>query len=64
MSEVDRNEIRPKEAMLYRALEEERVQCYLCAHRCKISNGKRGIWEMLAFWHQSHRELQPTVATE
>ena len=32
-----------KEAMLYTPLEEERVQCYLCNHRCIISPSKRGI---------------------
>jgi len=32
-----------KEAMLYQKLDDERVQCNLCAHRCKINPGKRGI---------------------
>jgi pyruvate formate lyase activating enzyme len=32
-----------KEAMLYEALENGRVHCNLCAHRCKIGPGKRGI---------------------
>lgn len=32
-----------KEAMFYRALEEGRVECYLCHHRCHISPSKRGI---------------------
>jgi pyruvate formate lyase activating enzyme len=32
-----------KEAMLYEQLSEKRVQCHLCAHECKISEGKRGI---------------------
>ncbi|MGD8968396.1 MAG: AmmeMemoRadiSam system radical SAM enzyme, partial [Anaerolineae bacterium] len=32
-----------KEAMLYQKLDDERVQCYLCAHRCRISEGKRGV---------------------
>ena len=32
-----------KEAMLYEKLEGNRVQCYLCAHRCKIKEGKRGV---------------------
>ncbi|MGD2179254.1 MAG: AmmeMemoRadiSam system radical SAM enzyme, partial [Anaerolineae bacterium] len=32
-----------KEAMLYEKLDDERVQCYLCAHRCRIGEGKRGV---------------------
>lgn len=32
-----------KEAMFYRPLEEGRVECYLCHHRCHISPSKRGI---------------------
>jgi len=32
-----------KEAMLYEKLEENRVRCNLCAHRCLIKEGKRGI---------------------
>jgi pyruvate formate lyase activating enzyme len=32
-----------KEAMLYERLENQRVQCYLCAHRCVIKDQKRGI---------------------
>jgi pyruvate formate lyase activating enzyme len=32
-----------KEAMLYEKLDENRVQCHLCAHHCKINEGKRGI---------------------
>jgi len=32
-----------KEAMLYEALENGRVQCNLCAHRCRISPGKHGV---------------------
>ena len=32
-----------KEAMLYEKLEEERVHCALCAHRCRIRPGQRGI---------------------
>ncbi len=32
-----------KEAMLYEQLEENRVACFLCSHRCKISDGKYGI---------------------
>lgn len=35
-----------KEAALYRALENERVQCVLCAHRCVIADGKRGICQV------------------
>ena len=36
-------EVEPKKAMLYDELEDERVQCYLCAHRCRIAEGKRGV---------------------
>ena len=32
-----------REAMLYERLEDQRVQCHLCAHRCVIKNQKRGI---------------------
>ena len=32
-----------REAMLYEALENRKVQCHLCAHRCLIKNNKRGI---------------------
>ena len=32
-----------KEAMFCKKLENERVECKLCAHFCQISNGKRGI---------------------
>ncbi len=32
-----------KEAGLYRPLENKIVECYLCAHRCRIGPGKRGI---------------------
>lgn len=32
-----------KEAMLYRLLEDKAVECSLCAHRCRIGPGKRGI---------------------
>ena len=31
------------EARLYEKLEDQRVQCNLCAHRCRIAEGKRGI---------------------
>lgn len=32
-----------KEAMLYEKMGENVVQCYLCAHRCKIAPSKRGV---------------------
>lgn len=32
-----------KEAMFYNRLEEGKVECYLCRHRCSISPSKRGI---------------------
>jgi len=32
-----------KEAMLYKKLEEDRVQCCLCAHNCKIASGGFGF---------------------
>jgi len=32
-----------KEAMLYERLPDGRVRCNLCAHRCTIAEGKRGI---------------------
>lgn len=32
-----------KEAMLYEKLEDSKVRCFLCAHGCHISPGKRGI---------------------
>jgi len=32
-----------KEAMLYEKLEDKKVRCFLCAHGCHISEGKRGI---------------------
>ncbi len=32
-----------KEALLYEKLDEKRVKCSLCAHRCVIKDGKRGI---------------------
>lgn len=31
------------EALLYKPLKDQRVQCYLCAHRCVIKPGRRGI---------------------
>lgn len=32
-----------REAMLYEKLDDQKVQCNLCAHRCVIKNQKRGI---------------------
>jgi pyruvate formate lyase activating enzyme len=32
-----------KEALLYQKLDEKKVQCYLCHHRCRIQNGQKGI---------------------
>jgi pyruvate formate lyase activating enzyme len=32
-----------KEAMLYRKLSDNRVQCHLCRHLCRIADGQRGI---------------------
>lgn len=32
-----------KEAMFYEKLEEQKVQCQLCAHHCVIKNRKRGL---------------------
>jgi pyruvate formate lyase activating enzyme len=32
-----------KEAMFYKKIENDKVECQLCPHRCKISKGKRGI---------------------
>src|SRR3972149_7360017 len=32
-----------KEAMFYSPLENGKVQCYLCNHRCIISSSKRGL---------------------
>ncbi|MBI5205183.1 MAG: AmmeMemoRadiSam system radical SAM enzyme [Nitrospirae bacterium] len=32
-----------REAMLYEKLEDKKVRCFLCAHGCHISDGKRGI---------------------
>ena len=32
-----------KEAMLYEKLADSRVQCSVCAHRCKINPGRRGL---------------------
>jgi pyruvate formate lyase activating enzyme len=35
-----------KEAMLYQILENDRVQCNLCAHRCKIGAGRLGVCQV------------------
>lgn len=32
-----------REAILYKKLENNKVECQLCSHRCKIADGKRGI---------------------
>ena len=32
-----------QEAMLYEKLSDDRVRCALCAHRCVIADGKRGV---------------------
>ena len=32
-----------KEAMLYEKLSDDRVRCHLCAHRCAIPDGKKGM---------------------
>jgi pyruvate formate lyase activating enzyme len=32
-----------REAMLYEKLTDQRVQCHLCAHQCRINAAKRGI---------------------
>lgn len=32
-----------KEALLYKKLKDKKVQCNICAHRCTIEPGKRGI---------------------
>lgn len=32
-----------KKAMLYKKLKGKQVECQLCAHRCKIADGKKGI---------------------
>ena len=34
------------EAMLYGKLSDDRVHCYLCAHRCTIADGKKGICQV------------------
>lgn len=35
-----------KEAKLYKKLPENKVRCYLCAHRCLIAEGKKGICQV------------------
>ena len=35
-----------KEARLYEKLSDDRVRCHLCAHRCEIADGKRGICQV------------------
>jgi pyruvate formate lyase activating enzyme len=35
-----------KEAMLYEKLSDDRVRCHLCAHRCTITDGKKGICQV------------------
>jgi pyruvate formate lyase activating enzyme len=35
-----------KEAMLYERLPDNQVRCNLCAHRCLVTNGKRGICQV------------------
>jgi pyruvate formate lyase activating enzyme len=35
-----------KEAKLYEQLDDERVRCNLCAHRCVIAEGKRGVCQV------------------
>ena len=34
------------EALLYRPLENRAVRCELCAHRCKILPGQRGLCQV------------------
>jgi len=34
------------DALLYDELENNEVQCHLCAHRCRIKDGKRGICQV------------------
>jgi pyruvate formate lyase activating enzyme len=31
------------EALLYEKLEDQKVRCGLCSHRCVVPDGKRGI---------------------
>ncbi|MFN4218303.1 MAG: AmmeMemoRadiSam system radical SAM enzyme, partial [Candidatus Bipolaricaulia bacterium] len=37
---------RTREGELYEKLEQNRVRCYACAHRCVIFEGKRGICQV------------------
>jgi pyruvate formate lyase activating enzyme len=32
-----------KEAMLYEKLDNKQVHCFLCAHQCRIADGKAGV---------------------
>jgi pyruvate formate lyase activating enzyme len=32
-----------KEAMFYKKLSEDKVQCFLCAHKCRIAEGQHGL---------------------
>ena len=32
-----------KEAILYEKKEAEEVECYLCAHKCRIASGQLGF---------------------
>ena len=35
-----------KEALLYEGLDDQRVQCHLCAHGCRIAEGQTGICQV------------------
>lgn len=35
-----------KEAMLYERLSDQRVHCHLCAHECKIAEGRKGVCQV------------------
>jgi pyruvate formate lyase activating enzyme len=37
---------KPREALLYEKLPESKVRCQLCAHRCLIAEGRRGICQV------------------
>ena len=41
--ETKKEELPVREALLYQKLEERKVQCAVCNHRCVISEGHRGI---------------------
>lgn len=43
---TDRNAAMPKEAMLWREHREGDVECYLCNHHCRISDGGFGVCGM------------------